>query len=176
MPPPCPLPAVSLARDRVLLADSVPVGGGLWDSADSSGPFSPQSSLVVALSALLSKFWACLLSLGERGCHSRGKQGTCFVKDLWSRRSVSHLEQRSVFNDGPRQAKRFQDCEMWMFLVSFSRLVPAPQERGHQEFWGPALHWQGGSAMDGRSSFLSCPCQNDSRPKMVEKYGNHLKS
>lgn len=37
-PPPCLLPAVSLARDSVLPADSVPVGGGLWDSADSGGP------------------------------------------------------------------------------------------------------------------------------------------
>lgn len=36
-PPPCPLPAVSLARGSVLQADSVPVGGGLWDSADSGG-------------------------------------------------------------------------------------------------------------------------------------------
>lgn len=64
---------------------------------------------------------------------------------------------------------------MRMFLVSFSRSVLAPQERGHQNSV-PALYQQGGAAMDGRSSFLARPCPNDPRPKMVEKYGNPLQS
>lgn len=42
------------------------------------------------------------------------------------------LEQRSVCNDSPRQARRFKDCEMRMFLVSFSRSVLATRECCHQ--------------------------------------------
>lgn len=52
------------------------------------GPFLPQRNLAAAPFTSHSQFWACPPSLGEHGCHLRGECGTCFVKDLWSGRSI----------------------------------------------------------------------------------------